>query len=151
MNILENCNFSYEVLNELFGFGGKKEVLPDKAIEHAISKLKSFISVNEMLRKATKIDKNIEGSKKYKDFVEGDLKKLAIAKIDFKVMIKEGIDPNTYMDVEDANDCKRVINNFANQYLFNRYCNINSDGYHASLGSDKNFAYIYLCKGAVED
>lgn len=32
MNILENCNYSYEVLNELFGFGGKKEVLPDKAI-----------------------------------------------------------------------------------------------------------------------
>ena len=43
MNILENCDFGHEILNELFF---KKKIMePDKAINYAISKLKSDESI----------------------------------------------------------------------------------------------------------
>ena len=149
MNILENCDFGYEVLNELFF---KKKIMePDKAINYAISKLKSDLDADKVMKVSTKVDKNIEG-KKYKDFVEGDLNKIAIAQISFKTMIAQKMDlaAGVY-EIDDENDCKKIIHHFANDFLFNRYVHIHPDGYHTSLGYDKNFAYIYLCKGAVED
>lgn len=90
MNILENCDFGHEVLNELFF---KKKIMePDKAINYAISKLKSDLGADKVMKVSTKVDKAVEGNQKYKDFVEGDLNKLAIAQISFKTMIAQKMD-----------------------------------------------------------
>lgn len=149
MNILENCNFGYEVLNELFF---KKKIMePDKAINYAISKLKSDLGADKVMKVSTKVDKAVEGTQKYKDFVKGNLNKLAIAQISFKTMIAQKMDLAVGVyEIDDENDCKRIIHYFANDFLFGEYAHIHPNGYHTSLGYDKNFAYIYLCKGGKE-
>ena len=149
MNILENCDFGHEILNELFF---KKKIMePDKAINYAISKLKSDLGADKVMKVSTKVNKAVEGTQKYKDFVEGNLNKLAIAQISFKTMIAQKMDLAVGVyEIDDENDCKRIIHYFANNFLFSDYVHIHPNGYHTSLEYDKNFAYIYLCKGGKE-
>lgn len=143
--VSEASYFGDRVINELFF--KKKEIAPSDAIQIAIRNLNQQLGAYEVIKKATKVDPKLEGSKQYDNFVNGDLKKIRIAEISIKKLLDYGdMDFNSGIFISDKNDCWFVINNFANR-LFNRYTRFCPDGYHAKLEKANDFCYIVFCKG----